>query len=93
MKQSKNTDLIPYACKDLIVNILYHAVKDYKASIRAGTLGRGLFADEDHIAFCEKYGYLDGMEEVEDFIRSSWCKRLCDEMENITAEDLATILQ
>lgn len=85
-------DIPPSALRDayisLIVDIMYHAVKDKRESNRT----EGGHADIDHRMLCNRLGYADGNEELRAFARSRWFRRLFQELEYTRMEDVRDIL-
>ncbi len=69
----------------MLVDIVYHAVKDYR--ILKGNAGM-LYADDDHRTLCNKSGFDSGLEELEDFFESDWFQRICDEFDDLTADQI-----
>lgn len=81
-------DALREAHKSLIVDILYHAIKDKR---QCGA-SEDDFADEDHESFCGEMGFLSGHEEIAAFAKSLWFYRLASELEEVTAEEILAIL-
>ncbi|MHC4412310.1 MAG: hypothetical protein ACYSW6_04950 [Planctomycetota bacterium] len=85
-------DIPPSALRDayisLIVDIMYHAIKDKRLSNKTD----GGYADIDHRTFCNRLGFADGDEELRAFARSRWFKRLFQELEFTRMEDVRNIL-
>lgn len=73
----------PPAYKDLLIDIVYHAVKDW----RELDDGRD-HVDEDHRAMCNSMGFPDGRSELVSFFESDWFVRICDEFVDIGAEEI-----
>jgi hypothetical protein len=72
----------------LIVDILYHAIKDKRES----ALSDDGFADEDHKAICYSLGFRSGEEELAFFAKSDWFERLFEELEHTDMEYVRGIL-
>jgi hypothetical protein len=75
----------PDACHKLLVDIVYHAIKDWRI-VENGCERR--YADDDHRAFCNTKGYGTGREELENFFDSTWFYRICDEFVDLSAPDI-----
>lgn len=72
----------------LIVDIMYHAIKDRRESDESFSS----FADDDHAKFCIRNGFRSGQQELEFFANSPWFERLCDELEHTNRKDIKDIL-
>lgn len=81
-------DALNEAYRSLIVDIMYHAIKDRRESDESPYR----FADEDHESFCCQMGFESGQEEIECFARSKWFERLTIELRNVRVSDLRDAL-
>lgn len=75
----------PEACHSLLLDIVYHAVKDLE------TLNKHPdreYADDDHRAFCNAKEFSCGQDELTRFFGSAWFHRICDEFQDINAETI-----
>jgi len=79
------TEALYRAHVKLIVDIMYHAIKDARASAKSDNC----FADDDHrIWCCNTMGYEDGTKELRAFIESGWFLRLCEELDQVSAKEI-----
>jgi len=86
--QRAPSDTLGLACRALIVDIIYHAIKDRRES-DASAHG---FADEDHEFLCSELGFGTGAEEIEEFAMSAWFERLFIELYDVRIEDVRCVL-
>jgi hypothetical protein len=79
------TEALQTAHVKLIVDIMYHAIKDARAS----STSDDCFADDDHRSLCKNvFGYGTGINELRGFLESDWFVRLCEELDQVTAEEI-----
>lgn len=83
--------LDPKGCHALLVDIVYHAQKDLEA-LRVGGDEFSDYVDDDHRAFCNSRGFVNGEEELVTFFRSHWFRHICDNFVDITADEILTAL-
>ena len=77
--------LDPGACHGLLVDVVYHAIRDWR-TLNANCERK--YADDDHRAICNSRGFDTGKEELESFFDSIWFYRICDEFNDLSADDI-----
>jgi hypothetical protein len=80
----------PDACHKLLVDVVYHAIKDWRV---LDSKCEQRYADDDHRALCNSKGYETGREELEHFFDSLWFYRICDEFEDLSVIDILENLE
>ena len=106
MSEHMDPDIDPLSLRPayiaLIVDIMYHAIKD-KRLLEEPCVGFAYgeclckepcfpFADDDHKTFCVEEGYDTGADELRDFALSPWFERLFEELEQTDMDDVRGIL-
>jgi hypothetical protein len=83
-RAERNGPLDPDACQRLLVDVVYHGIRDLEALNESGRV----YVDDDHRALCNSGGFLSGLEELSMFFNGSWFPHICDGFQDITANEI-----